>query len=151
LARLSPSGELYPMLSANARQQLRRVFRQFERTGSLRLTAARTAGEALTFFTDLKALHCASWERRGRAHAFTRPFFEPFHRLLIERSFAEDGVQFLRASAGDRTIGYLYNFRRGGRIYAYQSGFADADRRARPGVVTHALAMQLAFRSGAGV
>jgi CelD/BcsL family acetyltransferase involved in cellulose biosynthesis len=96
-------------------------------------------------------LHCASWERRSRAHAFTHTFFEPFHRLLIERSFPEDGVQLLKASAGDRVIGYLYNFRLGTRIYAYQSGFADADRRERPGVVTHALAIRHAFRSGADV
>jgi CelD/BcsL family acetyltransferase involved in cellulose biosynthesis len=39
----------------------------------------------------------------------------------------------------------------GGRIYAYQSGFADPDRRERPGIVTHALAIRHAFRSGAVV
>jgi CelD/BcsL family acetyltransferase involved in cellulose biosynthesis len=37
------------------------------------------------------------------------------------------------------------------RIYAYQSGFADADRRERPGIVTHALAIRHAFQSGARV
>ena len=151
LGQLSPSGELDPVLSANARQQLRRAFRQFERGGPLQLSEARTTGEALDFFAGLKMLHCASWERRGRAHAFTRAFFEPFHRLLIERSFTEDGVQLLKATVGDRVIGYLYNFRLGTRIYAYQSGFADADRRERPGIVTHALAVRHAFRSGAGV
>ncbi|HXO89509.1 MAG TPA: GNAT family N-acetyltransferase [Stellaceae bacterium] len=151
LRQLSPSGELDPVLSANARQQLRRAFRQFERTGPLQLSAATTTGEALDFFAGLKTLHCASWERRSRAHAFTRAFFEPFHRLLIERSFAAGGVQLLKASVGDRVIGYLYNFRLGTRIYAYQSGFADADRHERPGIVTHALAIRHAFRSGAGV
>jgi CelD/BcsL family acetyltransferase involved in cellulose biosynthesis len=151
LSQLSPSGELDPVLSANARQQLRRAFRQFERAGPLQLSEARTTGEALDFFAGLKMLHCASWERRSRAHAFTHAFFEPFHRLLIERSFTEDGVQLLKATVGDRVIGYLYNFRLGTRIYAYQSGFADADRRERPGIVTHALAIRHAFRSGAGV
>jgi CelD/BcsL family acetyltransferase involved in cellulose biosynthesis len=151
LGQLSPSGELDPVLSANARQQLRRAFRQFERTGPLQLSEATTTSEALDFFAGLKMLHCASWERRGRAHAFTHAFFEPFHRLLIEGSFAEDGVQLLKATVGDRVIGYLYNFRLGTRVYAYQSGFADADRRERPGIVTHALAIRHAFRSGAGV
>jgi CelD/BcsL family acetyltransferase involved in cellulose biosynthesis len=147
----SSGGELYSVLSANARQQLRRAFRQFERTGPLRLSEATTTAEALEFFAALKVLHCAWWERRGKRHAFSRAFFEPFHRLLIERSFAEGGTQLLRASAGDRVIGYLYNFRRGSRIYAYQSGFADADRRERPGIVTHALAIRHAFRSGAAI
>jgi CelD/BcsL family acetyltransferase involved in cellulose biosynthesis len=151
LNQLSASGGLDPVLSANARQQLRRAFRQFERAGPLQLSEATTTSEALDFFAGLKMLHCASWERRSRAHAFTHAFFEPFHRLLIERSFVAGGVQLLRASVGHRVIGYLYNFRLGNRIYAYQSGFADADRRERPGIVTHALAIQHAFQSGAGV
>jgi CelD/BcsL family acetyltransferase involved in cellulose biosynthesis len=143
------SGEPYPLLSANARQQLRRALRYFERIGPLYLREAETAEEALDFFTGMKNLHCASWERRGRRHSFSSEFFERFHRLLIERSFAERGVQLLRAGAGDRVIGYLYNLRLGNRIYAYQSGFDDTDPRERPGIVTHALAIRHAFRSGA--
>ena len=54
----------------------------------------------------------------------------------------------MRACAGDRVIGYLYNFRFGERIYAYQSGFADSDRHERPGFITHALAIRHAFQSG---
>jgi len=147
----SSGGEPYPVLSANASQQLRRALRQFEGYGPLELNAAATTTEALAFFAELKALHCASWERRGKRHAFSGEFFEPFHRLLIERNFAAGGTQLLRVRAGNHTIGYLYNFRLGDRIYAYQSGFADADRRERPGVVTHALAIQYAFQSGARV
>ncbi len=150
LQLLSASGgELYPVLSANARQQLRRAVRHFERFGQLQLTEAATIAEALEFFVELKALHCASWERRGKPHAFAGAFFEPFHRQLIERNFAAGGPQLLRICAGDRVIGYLYNFRLGRHIYAYQSGFADADRRERPGIVSHALAIRHAFQSGA--
>ena len=146
---LAPGGgELHPVLSANARQQLRRALRQFESHGPLQLSAAATTAQALTFFAELKTLHSASWERRGRKHSFSGEFFEPFHRLLIERSFAEGGTQLLKASAGDRVIGYLYNFRFGERIYAYQSGFADSDRHERPGFITHALAIRHAFQSG---
>jgi len=112
---------------------------------------AATTAEALAFFTELKTLHCASWELRGRRHSFSGEFFEPFHRLLIERSFAAGGTHLLRASAGGRVIGYLYNFRYGDRIYAYQSGFADSDRHERPGIVTHALAIRHAFQSGARI
>jgi CelD/BcsL family acetyltransferase involved in cellulose biosynthesis len=147
----SSGGAPYPVLSTNARQQLRRALRHFEGCGPLELNAAATTTEALAFFAELKALHCASWERRGKRHAFSGEFFEPFHRLLIERNFAAGGTQLLRVSAGNRAIGYLYNFRMGDRIYAYQSGFADADRRERPGIVTHALAIQHAFRLGARV
>jgi CelD/BcsL family acetyltransferase involved in cellulose biosynthesis len=152
LCRLENSdGELYPVLSANARQQLRRATRYYERSGPLHLEEAAILEEALAFFASMKDLHCASWERRGRAHAFTGEFFEPFHRLLIERSFPEGGTQLLRARAGERIIGYLYNFRLGYNLYAYQSGFDDTDRLARPGFVTHALAIRHAFQSGARV
>jgi len=144
-------GEVDPVLSANSRQQLRRAFRHFERFGPLALEEAATVEEALGWFDAMKTLHCASWERRGRSHSFTGRFFEPFHRLLIERTFGEGGIQLLKACAGDRIIGYLYNFRLGNRIYAYQSGFDDADRRERPGVVTHALSIRHAFISGAQV
>lgn len=147
----SSGGEPYPVLSANARQQLRRARRHFESYGPLQLSAATTTDEALAFFAELKALHSASWERRARRHAFSGEFFEPFHRLLIQRNFAAGGTQLLKASAGGRAIGYLYNFRLRDRIYAYQSGFADADRRERPGIVTHALAIRHAFQSGARI
>jgi CelD/BcsL family acetyltransferase involved in cellulose biosynthesis len=152
LRRLAASnGELDPVLSANARQQLRRAFRHFQGHGPLHLGEAASVMEALSFFNSMKALHCASWERRSKPHSFAGEFFEPFHRLLIERSFAKGGTQLLRASAGDRVIGYLYNFRLGNRVYSYQSGFDDVDRRERPGVVAHALAIRHAFRAGASV
>jgi CelD/BcsL family acetyltransferase involved in cellulose biosynthesis len=149
LDRLAQSGgDLAPVLSANARQQLRRAFRRYEREGPLRLIEATTTTEALAFFAAMKTLHCASWERRRKAHSFSRGFFEPFHRRLIERSFAAGVIQLLEARAGDRPIGYLYNFRLNNRVYAYQSGFADSDPRERPGAVTHALAIQHACRRG---
>jgi CelD/BcsL family acetyltransferase involved in cellulose biosynthesis len=152
LARLSASdGELYPVLSANTRQQLRRAFRYFERSGPLRLRKAATLAEAHAFFGALKELHSVSWQQRGKAHSFTRPFFQPFHHRLIERSLPSGGVELLRASAGDLVIGYLYNFRLGSHVYAYQSGFAYDERAARPGVVAHALAIREAYRSGAEV
>jgi CelD/BcsL family acetyltransferase involved in cellulose biosynthesis len=144
LALLAPGGGvLYPVLSANARQQLRRAFRSFERRGSPCLTEAATLEEALKFFAERKAWHCTSWERRGKVQAFTGAFFEPFHRRLIESCFDDGGIQLLRASVGERIIGYLYNFRQGSRIYAYQPGFAEAARGERLGVVAHALARRL--------
>src|SRR5207302_8869722 len=113
LSRLSSGGEVYSVLSANARQRLRRAIRYFERSGPLQLKQAATLDEARAFFAAMKQLHSASWQRRGKPHAFTGAFFERFHRSLIERSFDAGVTQLLRASAGDRVIGYLYNFRLG--------------------------------------
>jgi CelD/BcsL family acetyltransferase involved in cellulose biosynthesis len=144
-------GELYPVLSSNARQQLRRAIRHFEKFGKLRLDRASDRGEARKFFAELKELHITTWQSRGKPHAFSRPFFEAFHQELIERHVAGGDVQLFRASAGTRLIGYLYNFRFSDRVYTYQSGFAYAEKQARPGAVAHALAIQDACHYGASI
>src|SRR3954453_1064209 len=150
LDRLAASeGELYPVLSSNARQQLRRAVRHFERFGKLRLDRAANCGEAREFLVELKELHIATWESRGKPHAFSRPFFEVFHRELIDRHVADGAVQVLKGCAGSRLIGYLHNFRLSDRVYSYQSGFAYGEPGARPGAVAHALAIRDAYRSGA--
>ncbi len=51
LCRLEDSdGKLYPVLSANARQQLRRALRYFARFGALRLVEAATVSGSLRLF-----------------------------------------------------------------------------------------------------
>lgn len=152
LAQLGDSsGDIAAVLSRNARQQLRRAMRRFERGGPLRLRAAQSLQEAYQFFAALKALHIASWERRSKRHAFTEPFFEDFHRRLIAQNIGEGGIELLRIDAGERVLGYLYNLRIGGHVYAYQSGFVAAGRGEHPGTVAHALAIRRAFESGAQI
>ena len=142
-------GALDPVLSANARQQLRRAFAAFRGAGSARPERSRYRGRGaeLVRRNEGVALRLMGAARHG-ARVYRDGFFEPFHRRLIERNFAEGAIQLLEIRAGERIIGYLYNFRRNGRVYAYQSGFADADPRERPGFVTHALAIRHAFRAG---
>jgi CelD/BcsL family acetyltransferase involved in cellulose biosynthesis len=136
-------------LSANARQQLRRNLRDCAGLGELRCESAPTVERALGWFDALKALHIASWSRRGKSHAFRFPFFETFHRALIAAGVPHGSVQMLRISAGSRPLGYLYNFRRGDRVFAYQSGFDDSLHNLRPGYVCHALAMAASGGEGA--
>jgi CelD/BcsL family acetyltransferase involved in cellulose biosynthesis len=148
---IETNGQVSRILSSNARQQLRQSIRAYAARGPLRLQRARTLGEALAFFQELKALHCQSWDRRGKRHAFTQAFFEDFHTLLIRKTFQENIVELSRVTAGDHLLGVLYNFRFGEWVYAYQSGFASADGRQRPGMIAHALAIQHACQAGARV
>ena len=110
-----------------------------------------TLREALSFFDAMKALHSASWERRGKPHAFIGGFFEPFHRLLIERSFSDRrDPASSSVSAGDLVIGYLYNFpSRRSHLCLPERVRRTTNGAARPGAVAHALAIREAFRSGA--
>lgn len=141
-------GDVGTILSANSRQQLARSRRELSTVGPLRLEAAETTEEALSFLDRLQQLHIRSWTRRGRVHGFTHPIVDPFHRKLIERLAPCRGVELLKLTAGDREFGFLYNFRRDRIVYAYQSGFDDADRRLRPGYVAHAMAIERAARQG---
>lgn len=150
LARvLAAEGDIAALLGGTARQRLRRNLRAYEEAGALAITEARSLGEALEFFLAMKAFHIASWQRRRRRHAFSTPYFERFHRALIEREFAAGAVQMLEVASGGRAIGYLYNFRRDGVISAYQSGFDDRDPRLSPGVASHALAIRFNAERGA--
>ncbi|HZU89444.1 MAG TPA: GNAT family N-acetyltransferase [Stellaceae bacterium] len=137
--------------SGNTRYQIRRSERRYRALGPLVLRRARSLDEAQDFLSELRRLHQATWIGRGKPGAFANPGFERFHRALIGRSFAEGGVDLLRATAGKRVIGYLYNFCYRGHVYAYQSGFdyelADAQR--KPGLVCHHLALELYLAEGA--
>jgi len=149
LARVAEAGgDFASLLSANGRQQLRRTLRDFEQEGAVEISAARDTAEALRFFDAMKALHIASWARRRQRHAFAAPYFERFHRALISRAFAAGSIQLLRVAVAGRDVGYLYNFRQNGRIYAYQSGLDDADRKRRPGVLSHAMAIRFNALNG---
>ncbi|HXE28752.1 MAG TPA: GNAT family N-acetyltransferase [Stellaceae bacterium] len=142
LARVAEAGgDVGAVLSGKVRQQLRRAVRAYEARGTLELSEAASIGEALAFFDAMKQLHIASWQRRRRRHAFASPHFERFHRALIEREFGNGAIQLLRIAVGGAAIGYLYNFRNNGIVYAYQSGFDDGHRGLSPGVVSHALAL----------
>jgi CelD/BcsL family acetyltransferase involved in cellulose biosynthesis len=141
LHSITPDKGIEPLLSRNARQQLRRSIRAYTHDEPLRVDVAPDVESGLEYFSRLKSLHVRSWTRRGRRSAFDHPFFETFHRALITAGFGEGNIDLLRVSAGTNILGYLYNFRRNGTVYSYQSGFDDSTPKMRPGYVCHALAM----------
>jgi CelD/BcsL family acetyltransferase involved in cellulose biosynthesis len=138
-------------LSGNARQQLRRATRAAALSGPLALARAADAGEAHDWLDRLAALHQATWQARGRPGAFAAPHFGRFHHALIDRAHKRREVDLLRATAGTRVLGYLYNFRHRGRVSTYQSGFdyAGAAPHEKPGLICHHLAIEAALADGA--
>ncbi len=139
-----PAAPVLDRLSANTRQRLRQSLRAWEKIGPLKLDIAAGPDEAEAYLQALKVLHQHYWVGRGKPGAFAEPFFERFHRALIRRPGQGQSVDLIRVSAGDRTLGYLYNLVQDGWVAAYQSGFdfgPDADR-LRPGLICHLLAAQ---------
>lgn len=138
-------------LSANTRQQIRRAMRQYERRGPLTATRARDAAEGLAFLDELKILHQRYWTGRGHPGGFAYPFFERFQRRLIETGLSEGALELVRIACGPDTVGYVYNVTHAGQIMAYQTGIDYTEARLKPGLVSHALCIQMHLDEGASV
>jgi len=139
LARVRAAGDYLALLSSNTRAQIRRARR---RLGACELEIAESIESALAIYAELVALHTARWRASGQPGAFADPWFEQFHRRLIERRFAHGEIQLLRLSVGGATIGCLYNLIAGGRVLFYQAGLAAfSDPVIKPGLVCHAAAV----------
>lgn len=147
--RACPAGHL-GLLSANTRHQLRRSLRRYAEAGPLTVTRAETQEEAAAYLTALGALHQRTWTRRGRPGAFASPAFVAFHMELLGVAWPRGEIDLLCVRAGDRPIGYLYNFRWQGRVGNYQSGFDydAATAHQKPGLTCHHLAIGLYAREG---
>ncbi len=140
-------GDFLATLSANARGQIRRSMRLYG--ADLRLERAESLASAQDYFAEMVEVHQAAWRARGRPGAFAEAAVVRFHRALIRRAWPVGQVDVLRVSAGGRHVGTLYAFVRDGRVLSYQSGFCyDADKRLKPGLVCHALA--IGFYAGRG-
>lgn len=146
-------GDYLRALSANTRYQLRRSMRHYGQWGVLRLERADGVAEALDWLTALIALHTASWRRRGQSGAFATPYVQRFHREVVVAGVPRGEVDLLRCRAGETLIGYLYNFRGGGRVLSYQGGFVheDAGPHGKPGLTCHLLAIERALAEGEAV
>ncbi|WP_165396790.1 GNAT family N-acetyltransferase [Sphaerotilus mobilis] len=134
-----------PLLSSHARRFVRRSMKEYQTViGPLAVEVADSRVQAGQFLDELIRLHEAIWHKRGLTGAFAGSGVLDFHHRLIDLAWPDGGVQLLRVRTGDRPMGYLYSFVRGGRLYVYQSGFDYGllEKHGRPGLVTHALAIQ---------
>jgi CelD/BcsL family acetyltransferase involved in cellulose biosynthesis len=150
LNRLRRSGLPYESwLSPNTREQVRRSLRLYEKLGAVRGEVARDLPTAEQFFAEMCRMHQSTWQGRGEPGAFASARKLAFHRSLIRRAFVDGAIQLVRVTAGEETIGILYNFVEKDKVYFYQSGFHyRADKRLKPGLVTHVCAIQLCLEAG---
>lgn len=150
--RAAPGGHL-ALLSANARQQIRRSLRRYELAGALRVARAETLVEAQLHLEALGRLHQQTWTRRGQPGAFSNPAFVAFHAALLQEAWPRGEIDLLHVAAGEAVLGYLYNFRWRGRVANYQSGFdyeAADSAQLKPGLTCHHLAVEMYAAEGLG-
>lgn len=130
--------------SSNTRQQVRRAMRGFEANGKLTLSRAKTLADARILMEEMQTVHTGHWRRLGQPGAFGTEFQRLFHARLVEQRFPHGEIDLLKVTAGDRPVGYLYNFVFRDVAANYQTAFAydETDSKLKPGMVCHVLAMQ---------
>jgi CelD/BcsL family acetyltransferase involved in cellulose biosynthesis len=145
------SGRSYlDTLSANTRQQIRRSMRLYQEAGPLSATRAVDVPTALCWLDGLKELHQRQWQARGEPGGFAFPFFERFQRRLVADCIPRGEVELLRVTRGEQAIGYVYNLVLRGHVGAFVTGFLyEDDKRLKPGLVCHTLAIERHLREGA--
>lgn len=143
-------GDYLGLLGSKTRSHIRRSRKEYQKLGTIRVTAAQDPASALTYLDGLKILHQRYWVGRGQPGAFANPFFEQFHRRLVQEAFKRGEVQLLAIDIDGRKIGYIYNFVYRGRVYNYQTGFdyTLCERQNRPGLVSHACAIEFNAEHG---
>ncbi|HEX5325829.1 MAG TPA: GNAT family N-acetyltransferase [Acetobacteraceae bacterium] len=153
LAAIRESGRDYlDTLSANTRQQVRRSMRLYDADGGLTSERATDVPTALHWLDGLKELHQRQWQARDKPGGFAFPFFERFQRRLISSCIPRGTVELLRVRRGEQAIGYVYNLVLRGHVLAFVTGFLyEADKRLKPGLVCHALAINRHLYEGAAV
>ncbi|MCW2243936.1 GNAT family N-acetyltransferase [Azospirillum canadense] len=136
-------GDYLATLGKNTRATVRRAMRLYTDRGPLDYRVAANADEALADFRAMEVLHQSSWAARGQSGAFSNPSFRPFHERLIATGVPEGTVRMCRVSVAGQPVGFLYNFVHRGRVMNYQGGFAyEEDKRVKPGLVSHVLAVE---------
>ncbi len=150
LARIREAGLPYmDALSANTRYQIRRSMRLYAEHGPLLCEHAASADQAQEWLRDLVRLHQARWTAKGEVGAFGSDFALRHHKALVNRAWPTGGVLLTRVRAGERLVGYLYNFVRGGVVSNYQAGLVEEQNsKLKAGLVCHSLAAEDALRRG---
>jgi CelD/BcsL family acetyltransferase involved in cellulose biosynthesis len=144
------AGGDYPaLLGTSTRTQLRRARRV---AGDIEVEVSRDERHAIDIYGEMLRLHARRWAARGMRGAFADPWFEQFHRRLIQTRHRHGEIQLVRVRAGNKTLGCLYNFVYDGRVLFYQCGLAMTDApQLKPGYLCHAAAIEHNARAGHAV
>lgn len=131
-------GDYLSLLSANSRSQIRRAMKEHD-DGLPTVLSADSVDQASDWLAAMAALN------RGRHadNAWDDDGFRRFVRALAARGMPDGGVELLRLSSGDDSLGYLLTFVHRGVAMNYQSAFvAPRSGKDKPGLLCHAAAIR---------
>ena len=129
-------------LSANTRQQARRLMRAAKKAGVV-FEVAQNADEAAMFFQEMIALHQHRWRSVGQPGCFASDRFTEFHSRLVRLWHPRGRVLLSRLRLGAEVISVKYGFRAGTKYDFYQSGVRldQGSPIKSPGIVSFLLLM----------
>ena len=150
LAALRTAGVSYcKALGPGRGKYVQRKMGYHSRLGELRVDAAATVEQAISMMDQLAVLNSTRFEALGRRGIWNSRRFVAFHRSFVRKGFAAGKIQMLRVTAGQETVGLLYNLVHRNKAYFYQCGYNYTDdKRLSPGVVTLALAVEYSLQAG---
>ena len=132
------NGDYLSLLSRNTRRQIRQAERRYSEHGTIKFQIASTIDEGLKIYEEMAALNRQVWKNRGKDSVFNSEYFYVFHRNLIKKRFPNGEIQLVKLTCGEETIGCLYNFVCGKKIYCYQTGYTyRSDNKLKPGLLTN--------------
>lgn len=129
-------------LSANSRQNARRLLREGDRAGATLELADDARAPAI--FDELVRLHQARWIADGKPGVFAAPRFLAFHRGLVSDWLGAGRLVLGRLAIAGQPVAVLYGFVTRGRFEFYQSGVqVDGEGPLRsPGALAHLMLMR---------
>jgi CelD/BcsL family acetyltransferase involved in cellulose biosynthesis len=147
--RLPKTWEKYlAMLSKCHRKQLRRLDRDYFRSGRAVVQWVHRPEEMNETLAILVDLHQRRWQRRGKPGCFASHRFLEFHRELASRLLPHGRLHMNRLELDGRPIAAEYHLAGHGTVYAYQSGIDPESLVHQPGRLSNLAAIRRAIERG---
>jgi CelD/BcsL family acetyltransferase involved in cellulose biosynthesis len=136
------------MLSKSHRKQLRRLDRNFFRSGRAVMHWVHRPEELEHSLDILVDLHQRHWRKRRQTGCFASPRFLEFHREVTARMLAENCLLMSWLELDGRAAAAEYHLAGAGVVYAYQSGIAPECLEHEPGRLSNLATIKRAIERG---
>jgi CelD/BcsL family acetyltransferase involved in cellulose biosynthesis len=140
--------EYLSMVSKSRRKQLRRLDRDFFRSGRARIHWVREPDQLEQALNILIGLHQRRWKHLGWPGCFASERFLNFHRQVALRMLAFDALLMSWLELDGEPVAAEYHLAGDGIVYAYQSGIAPESLEYQPGHLSHLATIRRAIERG---
>ena len=145
------NGNVLASLSANSRAQLRKASRLLtEALGPINAAEPQDKAELCHWFEEMALLHERRWEAVNKDTAgFRLKAYKDFYLDLAISLFDSGQLQFLRCTAGQSVVGYLFNIAKDVKVDFLMSGINyQLDSRFKPGMLCQLIAIEKSLAKG---